>query len=65
MLHQQAIGIGKGLLGKISEKCVLINELGQFIIILTVVVISSFISFYFFEKPANALVKRLFGYGKK
>jgi peptidoglycan/LPS O-acetylase OafA/YrhL len=65
MLHQRAIEIGRALLVRISEKYITINEMGQCIIILTVVLLSSFISFYFFEKPANALVKTLFGCSKK
>jgi peptidoglycan/LPS O-acetylase OafA/YrhL len=65
MLHQRAIGIGRGLLARISEEYIVISEIGQFIIILTIVLASSFASFYFIEKPANVLVKKWFGFNRK
>jgi peptidoglycan/LPS O-acetylase OafA/YrhL len=60
MLHQKAIEIGKYLLVRISEKYISINETTQFIIILTTVLVSSFISCYFFERPANKFIRKLF-----
>jgi uncharacterized membrane protein YjdF len=58
---KKAIEIGRVLLAKISEEYIVISEIGQFIIILTIVLASSFASFHFIEKPANVLVKKWFG----
>lgn len=60
MLHQQMIGIGRAILARLSGRfSVSLPAFGEFVIILTAVLAASLVSFYFFERPANKLIKNL------
>jgi peptidoglycan/LPS O-acetylase OafA/YrhL len=62
MLHAQMISIVISILTRISP---LLREIEKFLIVFVLIVAASLVSFYWFEKPANRLVKKYVGIVRK
>jgi peptidoglycan/LPS O-acetylase OafA/YrhL len=56
MLHVQMIPIVISILTRISP---LMREIEKFLIVFVLIVAASLVSFYWFEKPANKLIKNI------
>jgi peptidoglycan/LPS O-acetylase OafA/YrhL len=61
MLHQQMIGIGRAALNRMMGRfSVSLPALVELALVFAAVFAASLISFYWFEKPANKWIKRVY-----